>query len=186
MAIQILRKKFTVGQYHQMIESGILTDRDRVELIKGEIVEMSPVGKRHAACVDRLTELFILHLAPKAIIRNQNPIRLSDDSEPQPDLAILRRRDDFYLTGHPKPEDIFLVVEVSDTTVDYDKEVKIPIYAQEGISEVWLLDLNAQAVEVFQQPTSNGYQHMQQFYCGQALIISAFPEVQFTVDQLLG
>lgn len=186
MAIQILRKKFTVFQYHQMIESGILTDRDRVELIKGEIIEMSPIGRRHAACVDRLTELFILHLASKVIVRAQNPIQLSNDSEPQPDLAILRRRDNFYSTGHPKPEDIFLVIEVSDTTVEFDREVKIPLYAQEGISIVWLVDLNAEVVEVFQQPTPNGYQHIQQFYRGQTLTLPAFPEIQFTVDQLLG
>jgi Uma2 family endonuclease len=185
MAVQILRKKFTVSQYHQMIEAGILTDRDRVELIKGEIIEMSPVGRRHAACVDRLTELFVLRLAAKAIVRTQNPIRLSDDSEPQPDLALLRRRDDFYEMGHPKPEDIFLVIEVSDTTAEFDREIKIPTYAEEGITEAWLINLNAQLVEVFQQLTSDGYQRVQQFQYGQTLAVSAFPDIQFNVAQLL-
>lgn len=185
MTVQILRKKFTVHQYHQMIETGILTDRDRVELFKGEIIEMSPVGRRHAACVDRLTELFILRLASKAIVRTQNPIRLSDDSEPQPDLAILRRRDDFYAAGHPQPQDIFLVVEVADTTIDFDREIKIPTYAQEGISEVWLIDLNAQVIEVFQTPTVQGYQNIQRFQSGQILTTPNFSEIQISVDEIL-
>lgn len=169
-----------------MIESGILTDRDRVELIKGEIIEMSPVGRRHAACVDRLTELFVLRLTSKAIVRTQNPIRLSDDSEPQPDLALLRRRNDFYETGHPKPEDIFLVIEVSDTTADFDREIKIPTYAEEGIAEAWLVDLNAQAIEIYQQPTASGYQNKQQLNRGQTITVPGFPNVQFSVEQLLG
>jgi Uma2 family endonuclease len=186
MVVQILRKKFTVGQYHQMLESGILTDRDRVELINGEIIEMSPVGRRHAACVDRLTELFVLRLASRVIVRSQNPIQLSDDSEPQPDLALLRRRNDFYEIGHPQPEDTFLVIEVADTTVNFDREVKIPTYAKEGITEAWLIDINARLVEVFQQPTAGGYQYVQQFQHGQTLTILAFPDVQFEVAQLLG
>lgn len=184
MAVQILRKKFTVGQYHQMIESGILTDRDRVELLNGEIIEMSPVGRRHAACVDRLTELLILQLASRAIVRAQNPIRLSNDSEPQPDIAILRRRDDFYATGHPQPADIFLVIEVADTTIEFDRGIKIPNYAQENISEAWLIDLNA-AVEIFQEPTAQGYLKYQRLQAGQRLTISNFPDVQISVDQIL-
>ncbi len=186
MPVQILRKKFTVGQYHQMIESGILTDRDRVELLKGEIIEMSPVGRRHAACVDRLTELLILRLASKAIVRTQNPIRLSNDSEPQPDIAVLRRRDDFYATGHPQPGDIFLVIEVADTTIEFDREIKVPTYAQENIPAVWLVDLNAEAVEVFQEPTAQGYRNSQRFQGGQLLMVPNFSEVQIGVDQILG
>ncbi len=185
MTVQILRKKFTVGQYHQMIESGILTDRDRVELLNGEIIEMSPVGRRHAACVDRLTELLILRLASKAIVRTQNPIRLSDDSEPQLDIAILRRRDDFYATGHPQPADIFLVIEVVDTTIEFDREIKIPTYAQEQIPIVWLVDLNAEVVEVFQEPTAQGYRNSQRFQAGQMLTIPNFSEIQIGVDQIL-
>lgn len=185
MTVQILRKKFTVSQYHQMIKTGILTDRDRVELLNGEIIEMSPVGRRHAACVDRLTELFVLQLVSKAIVRIQNPIRLSNDSEPQPDIAILKRRDDFYATGHPRPSDIFLVIEVADTTIEFDREIKIPTYAQENIPIVWLVDLNAQVVEVFQEPTVQGYQNCQQFQSGQILTIPNFPEIQIKVEQVL-
>lgn len=185
MTVQILRKKFTVGQYHQMIESGILTDRDRVELLNGEILEMSPVGRRHAACADRLTELLIVQLVGKAIVRTQNPIRLSDDSEPQPDIAVLRRRDDFYAAGHPQADDIFLVIEVADTTIEFDREIKIPTYAQENIPVVWLVDLNAEVVEVFQEPTSQGYRNRQRFQSDQMLTIPNFSETQLGVDQIL-
>jgi Uma2 family endonuclease len=168
-----------------MIESGILTDRDRVELLNGEILEMSPVGRRHAACVDRLTELLIVRLASKAIVRTQNPIRLSNDSEPQPDIAVLRRRDDFYATGHPQPGDIFLVIEVADTTIEFDREIKIPTYAQEQIPVVWLVDLNAEVVNVFQEATAQGYRNSQRFQSGQMLTIPNFSEIQLGVDQIL-
>ncbi|MBE9078966.1 Uma2 family endonuclease [Romeria aff. gracilis LEGE 07310] len=186
MTVQILRKKFTVEQYHRMIESGILTERDRVELLQGEIIEMSPIGRQHAACVDRLNELFVMGLAAKAIIRVQSSIRLNDSSEPQPDLAILQRRSDFYANGHPQPKDIFALVEVSDTTVEFDRSVKVPLYAQDNIAEVWIIDLNAQLIEVCRQPQSTGYQRVQTFRRGQSLAFQAFAEVQFLADRILG
>lgn len=186
MTVQILRKKFTVGQYHQMIESGILTDRDHVELLQGEIIEMSPIGRQHAACVDRLTELFVSGLGFKAIVRVQNPIQLSNNSEPQPDFAILQRRSDFYAGGHPQPEDIFALVEVSDTTVEFDRTIKVPLYAQDRIPEVWIVDLNARAVQVYREPINTGYQQVQTFRHGQTLAFQAFTDVQFTVEQVLG
>ncbi|MCD8488253.1 MAG: Uma2 family endonuclease [Desertifilum sp.] len=186
MTRQILRKKFTVEQYHQMSELGILSDRDRVELIQGEILQISPIGRRHAACVDRLTERLILLLSTKAIIRSQNPIRLSNNSEPQPDIALLRRREDFYAENHPQPDDIFLVIEVSDTTVDFDREIKIPIYAEARIVEVWLIDLNAQQIEVYREPTSQGYQSVQILSREQTITLLAFPEIELSVQQILG
>jgi Uma2 family endonuclease len=185
MNVQILRKKFTVGQYQQMIESGILTDRDHVELLQGEIIEMSPIGRQHAACVDRMTELFVRTLGFKAIVRVQNPIQLSNSSEPQPDLAILQRRSDFYAGSHPQPEDIFALVEVSDTTVEFDRTVKLPLYAQNNIAEVWIVDLNAEAVQVHREPSATNYQKVQTFRRGQLLTFQAFPDAQFTVDQFV-
>ncbi|ESA33788.1 hypothetical protein N836_20085 [Leptolyngbya sp. Heron Island J] len=184
MTVQILRKKFTVGQYHQMIESGILTDRDRVELIQGDIIEMSSVGKRHAACVDRLNELFVLKLATKSLIRVQSPIRLSDNSEPQPDVSILKRRDDFYEGGHPTPTEIWALIEVFDSTIDFDREVKIPIYAQDNISEVWLINLNDSLIECYRQPSSTGYQQLQIFNRGESLTFQSFPNIAVNVDHI--
>jgi Uma2 family endonuclease len=186
VVVQILRKKFTVSQYHQMIESGILTDRDRVELLQGEIIEMSPVGRQHAACVDRLNELLVLGLSTRVIVRVQSPIRLNNNSEPQPDIAILQRRTDFYAEGHPQPEDIFALVEVSDTTVEFDRTIKVPLYAQYRIPEVWIVDLNAQAVQVYREPNSSGYQQVQTFRHGQTLFFQAFTTIQFSTEQVLG
>jgi Uma2 family endonuclease len=186
MTVQILRKKFTVGQYHQMIESGILTDRDRVELVQGEIVEMSPVGRQHEAYIDRLNALFVLGLSTRAIVRVQSPIRLSNNSESQPDVAILQRRPDFYAEGHPKPEDIFALVAVSDTTLEFDRTVKVPLYAQNSIPEVWIVDLNAQVVQVYREPNSSGYQQVQSFRRGQSLMFQAFTTIQFSTEQVLG
>ncbi|MGB6016211.1 MAG: Uma2 family endonuclease [Nodosilinea sp.] len=186
MTVQILRKKFTVGQYHQMIESGILTDRDRVELLQGEIIEMSPVGRQHAACVDRINEFFVLALVSKAIVRVQSPIRLSNNSEPQPDLTVLQRRSDFYAEGHPQSKDVFTLVEVSDTTVEFDRTVKVPLYAQDNIAEVWIVDINAEAVQVYREPRAAVYQQVQTYRRGQSLTLQAFTDIQFFVDQLLG
>jgi Uma2 family endonuclease len=169
-----------------MAEAGILTEDDRVELIRGEIVEMTPIGRRHAACVDRLNEMFILRLAQATIVRVQNPVELDDNSEPQPDLVLLRRRADFYEAGHPQAEDILLLVEVADTTVETDRDVKILLYANSGIAEVWLVDINAQCLEVYRQPSEKGYQIIQKYYRGQTVTIQAFSEVSFTVDEVLG
>lgn len=186
MTVQILRKKFTVGQYHQMIESGILTDQDHVELIQGEIIEMSPVGRHHAACVDRLTELLVLTLCRQALIRVQSPILLSDNSEPQPDISILQRREDFYHAGHPTPDNIFTLIEVSDSTIAFDRDVKVPIYAQEQIPEVWLVNLNDTQVECYRQLIANTYQQFQIFNLGETLNIQAFPDVPIEVNQIFG
>jgi Uma2 family endonuclease len=186
MTVQILRKKFTVGQYHQMIESGILSDRDRVELLQGEIIEMSPIGRQHAACVDRLNELLVRELVGRAIVRVQNPIQLSTRSEPQPDFAILQRRSDFYANGYPQPNEVFALIEVSDSTIEFDRTVKVPIYAKDSIAEVWIVDLNAEAVQIYRDPSAAGYQQLQTFRRGQAISFQAFTDIQFTVDQLLG
>ncbi|MDY7008238.1 MAG: Uma2 family endonuclease [Cyanobacteriota bacterium] len=186
MSVQLLRRLFTVDQYYKMLEAGILTENERVELIRGEIVKMSPIGIHHAACVDRINELFFLRLAKTVTVRVQNPIRLNDNSEPEPDIALLQRRPDFYQTQHPQPEDIFLLIEVSDTTVKYDQEVKIPLYAENNIVEVWLVNLTQKCLEVYRQPTANGYQTVQTFQRGETVTIQALPNVTFTVDEILG
>jgi Uma2 family endonuclease len=186
MTVQLLRRKFTVEQYHKMVESGILTENDRVELIGGEIIEMSPIGTKHAACVNRLVNLLINLLGKRIILAAQNPVALNDNSEPQPDVALLKPRDDFYATAHPQPQDIFLLIEVADSTVIYDRQEKIPLYAQANIEEVWLIDINEQIVEVYQQPTATGYQHIQEFTSAQTLSIKAFPDVNISLDEIFG
>ena len=186
MSVQLLRRKFTVEQYQKMVESGILAEGERVELIRGEIIEMAAIGRRHAAGVNRLVRLFTQLLGDRAIISPQNPVELDDNSAPQPDIALLHPRSDFYEAGHPQPQNIFLLVEVADSTVETDREVKIPLYAEQGIVEVWLVDINAQCVEVYRHPTPTGYQDMQKFQRVQTLVIQAFPDINITIEQILG
>ncbi|MBX9255102.1 Uma2 family endonuclease [Desmonostoc muscorum CCALA 125] len=186
MSVQLLRRKFTVEQYHKMVESGILKEDDRVELIRGDIIEMSPIGTKHAACVRRFNNMLGPRLGNRIIVSVQNPVVLDNNSEPQPDVALLKPRDDFYATAHPQPQDIFLLIEVADSTILYDREEKIPLYAQANIIEVWLVDINQEIVEVYRQPTAAGYQHIQKFTRGQSLTILGFPDVNITVNGIFG
>ncbi len=141
-----------------MAEAGILPEDARVELVEGEIVTMSPVGKRHMAAVKRLMDLlFPLQQARKALLQVQDPLRLSPESEPQPDLALLSYRENFYRDKVPEAEDALLVIEVADTSLDYDLTVKLPLYAKAGIPEVWVVDLVRDRVHVFRKPSGEGY-----------------------------
>lgn len=185
MGIQVVKHRFTVEEYHRMGTAGIFSEDDRVELIEGEIVEMSPIGSRHAACVKRLIRLFDRGVGDRAIVGAQDPIRLGEHSEPQPDLALLRPRPDFYAHAHPGPEDVLLVVEVAETSADYDREVKVPLYARAGIPEVWLVELYAEQIEVYRQPAPHGYQEVQTVRRGQHLSSQTFPELALAVDNIL-
>ena len=176
---EMIRHRFSVEQYHQMIDAGIFAPDDRLELIHGELVKMSPINRRHAAGVDRLLYLLLDRLGQKARCRIQNPITLAD-SEPQPDVAIVRWRDDFYLAGHPTPPDIYWVIEVADTTITYDRGVKVPLYLSAGIPEVWLINLDEDCLEVYRQEKSQILRR------GQSLTPVQFPELVFRVDELLG
>jgi Uma2 family endonuclease len=158
MSIHIARRSFTVDEYERMGELGIISPGERMELIEGEIVEMSPIGERHAACVDALAELLRERLQRTVNIRVQNPLRLDEHSEPQPDIAVLRRRDDFYRSAHPAPADVLLLVEVSDTTLEYDRQVKLPLYARAGVPEVWIVNLPDERVETYSDPSGGAYQ----------------------------
>ena len=169
-----------------MVDAGILSEDDRVELIEGEIVEMTPIGDAHAACVDGLGELFVERLRSVAITRVQGPVRLGLRSEPQPDIALLRRRADRYRTGGPGPENVFLLVEVADTTLAEDRQVKIPLYAAAGIAEAWIVDLKAGRLEVYRRPSALGYRDHIQMRRGDVVTIEAFPDIAFTVDEILG
>ncbi len=148
----------TASEFTRMSEAGIFHEDDRLELIEGEIIEMSPIGRRHAGRVRRLNNLLARMLGEdEALIDAQNPVVLGDFSEPQPDLALLKPRADFYADEHPQPEDVLLLIEVSDTSLAYDRDVKVPTYARYGIPEVWLADLKGAAVEIYRKPTAGGY-----------------------------
>jgi Uma2 family endonuclease len=185
MALQLLKRSFTVEEYHRMAQAGILREDDRVELLEGEILEMTPIGSQHAACVARLTALFA-QVHTKAIVWVQNPIRLSGRSEPQPDLALLRSRPDFYAQTHPGPGDVLLVVEVAETSVEVDRDVKVPLYARAGIPEVWLVDLSGECIEVFHKASPQGYQEVRRVRPGDRLTPRAFPDLDLAAHDLLG
>lgn len=187
MTLQLPKRRlFTVNEYHQMAHTGILGESDRVELLEGELVEMSPIGTRHAACVKRLNNLFSQRLSQRALVSVQDPIHLGERSEPQPDLVLLKPRADFYSQSHPQPRDILLIIEVADTSVDYDRQVKIPLYAQAGIIEIWLLDLVKEFVEVYRQPVAREYTEIQQLQRQQFLSPLTFSDMRVTISELLG
>jgi len=150
------RHLISVDAFHRMGETGILGPRDRVELIDGEIIDMSPIGVLHAAIVARLASYFSQRLGPMGVVWCQNPLRLDDISEPEPDIAILRPRADFYMTAHPGAADVLLVIEVADTSLAYDLGTKVPLYARHGIPEVWVIDAATRQTRVFRRPVSSG------------------------------
>jgi Uma2 family endonuclease len=183
---ELQRRRFTADEYHRMAEAGVLRDDDRVELLDGEIVEMTPIGSRHAACVDRLNVLLHRSLAGHDIVRIQGPVRLDAHSEPQPDLSVLRSRADFYASAHPGPDDVILVVEVADASLTYDREIKVRLYARAGILETWLVDLQNEHVDVFTQPTPQGFRASREIRRGERLTSQALPAASFLVDDMLG
>lgn len=185
MPAQVARL-FTTDEYHRMGTAGILSTHDRVELIGGQVVRMSPIGIRHASCVDRLTALFAARLGKRAIVRVQNPIVLSRMTEPQPDLALLRPREDFYAERHPHPADVLLVVEVTDSSRAYDREVKLPLYARAGIPEAWVIDLGRGVLEVSRKPALRAYRERRELRRGERVALLAFPRLAFRVADMVG
>jgi Uma2 family endonuclease len=184
--IEPKRRRFTIEEYHRMGEAGIFHEGDRVELIEGEIVEMSPIGRVHAATVDRITHAFFKRLGDRAGIRIGGPIVFPDLlSEPQPDVTLLIPRPDFYAGRHPGPGDIVLVVEVMDSSVAFDRGVKLPLYARAGVAEVWLANVNARRIEGHRRPSPDGYGESRVFQPEDAISIQAFADVVFTVRDLL-
>lgn len=151
------RHLISVEEYHQMGEAGILPPDVRMELIEGEIIEMAPIGSRHAGIVNRLTQTLVQALSGKAIVAVQNPVVLSNISEPQPDLAVLHFRDDYYTNAHPLAQDALLVIEVSTSTLHYDRETKLPLYARAGIPEVWIFDVAGKYLEIHRHPDDGRY-----------------------------
>lgn len=186
VAPEVVRFRFTVEEYEQMIATGILTEDDRVELIWGEIVEMSPINVRHAAVVKRLNAYFTTALAGRAIVGIQDPIRLGNDSEPQPDLTLLRPRDDYYASGHPGPEDVWLLVEVADTTLNFDRSVKLPLYAGAGITEVWIVNLADDRIEVYRRPQGDAYRTRRSAAPGEVIAPELFADLSVAVDDIVG
>ncbi|MFP4437895.1 MAG: Uma2 family endonuclease [Chloroflexaceae bacterium] len=186
MAVEITRRRFTVDEYHQMAAAGILTEDDRVELIEGEIVEMSPIGSRHLSCVNRLNELFVELLQRRAHVSVQNPVRLTGYSEPEPELALLKRRTDYYADTVPAANSVLLIVEVADSSIARDRAHKIPQYARSGIPEAWLVNLEEDVIEVYRQPGVAGYTDKRLIERGGTLSPQLLPDITLLVEDVLG
>jgi Uma2 family endonuclease len=152
------RHRLTVRDYQRMGEAGIFHEDDRVELIEGEIVDMAPIGSGHSGQVNRLSNILKLAVGERAIVSVQNPVILGERSAPQPDIVLLRPREDYYATAHPQAQDVLLIIEVADSSLLYDREVKLPLYAKYGIPEVWLVDVIGRHLTIYRGPESDGYQ----------------------------
>ncbi len=180
------KRRFTVAEYYRMADAGILADGERVELIDGEIIQMSPIGDRHGGCVRRGNWFLQRAVGDSAMVSVQSPVRLDTRSEPEPDIALLRWRDDFYSSGHPTPADVLLLVEIADSSRAYDRQIKVPLYARFGIPEVWLAELGPDTVTAYRDPTPDGYRTIQVARRGQRLPIPGFPGLEIAVSDLLG
>lgn len=171
MSIQLAKRLLTVEEYHKMAEVGILDKDDRVELINGEIIEMSPIGKLHVNRVNRITSIFKKLPDEKAILSVQNPVSIAPYSEPEPDISLLEFRADFYEEDLPKAENVLLVIEVADTSLGYDREVKKPLFASAGIPELWIVNIEDEQVEVYKTPQNGDYIHRQDYKRGDTIFI---------------
>ena len=185
MQIEAIRRPFTVAEYDRMVAVGILGKEDRVELIEGEVLKMSPIGDRHMACVDRISALLLPPLLGKAIVRIQGSLSLGDYSKPQPDLILLEYRADYYAPKAAVSGDALLVIEVSDSSVRYDRGHKLKVYARHHIREVWIVDLSTDTLVVFRDPNSGGYQLQLTLQPGEAVAPLAFRDLQLSVSHLL-
>jgi Uma2 family endonuclease len=182
---EVTRRRFTADEYHRMGEAGILREDERVELIEGEIVQMNPIGGRHVRCVNELNWLLGQQIRDGGLrVSIQNPIRLNGGLEPQPDLAVILAAGS--AGSLPGPADVLLVIEVCDTTLAYDRNVKLPLYARAGIREAWIVDLQGKAVERNNDPTEDGFRRTERAGRGRSLASEALPNLTLQANAVLG
>lgn len=178
-------QRISLEEYERMIATGLLTKAEKVELIEGEIVEMSPIGEAHACCVRALNRLFHLNAADSFLVDVQSPLRMGAWSLPQPDVAVLRNTPERYRERHPGPEDTFLVIEVCDSSLDPDLRVKVPLYARCGVAEVWLIDLPGERIHRFRSPREGRWDHSDVVSRGGEVAPAALPALRLQVNDIL-
>ena len=183
---QITKHRVSVTEYYAMVGTGELSENDRVELIEGEVLEMSPIGVRHTGCIRQLIILLSRGNGVDFILDVQNPIRLDDHSEPEPDISVLRLRPDRYINSQPTAADVLLLIEVADSSILYDRNVKIPLYSRMRIPEVWLVNLINDTIEVCTQPVDDSYQTKVVFGRGEIVVSPTLPMIQGEVNQIIG
>jgi Uma2 family endonuclease len=185
MTVEIVRHRFTTDDYFRMVKAGILGKDDRVELIEGEIVEMPPIGSFHSGIVNRLVRLFTPVIGTELVFSPQNPVAAGPDSAPQPDVALLRWRDDEYTDSTPTPGDVLLLIEIAESTLASDQRIKAPLYASAAIQELWIVNLKNASVEVHTEPSEAGYRSIAILRGSDKLSPKAVPSISFTVAELL-
>ena len=185
-ALAPARRRFTVAEYYAMANAGIFSPEERVELLDGDVILMATVLDWHAFVVDWLNENFILSLQGRAQVRIQNPTRLNDYSEPEPDVMLLRRRDDFYRSGHPAPTDVLLLIEVSDSSLSFDFNQKLPRYAAAGIPEVWIINRPDIRIESYSNPAGDEYATVRHYGHDESIAPQAFPDIVLEVNRIIG
>jgi len=185
MSIAAEKRRFTADEYQRMGEAGIFCPDDRVELIDGEVVVMSPIGPRHNACVGSANQSLVRAAGDAAIVLPQGSVRLDFHSEPQPDLVLLKPRADFYASRHAGPADILLVVEIAASSIEYDREVKARVYAKAGVPEYWLVDLNANVVSRYSLPNDGVFRNLEQHRPGESIAPGLLTSCVISVSALL-
>ena len=180
-----VRRRLTADDFDQMCSAGILTADDRVELIDGELIEMPPMGPAYTGIVNRLAEILHPRLGDAAKLRVQSSVRLSSHTQPEPDLAVVKPDPRHYLLRHPRPADILLAIEVADSSLDYDREQKVPRYAVAGIPEVWLVDVAQKQVTVYSAPSSGGYGHSRTVAWAEEIVATRVEGLRLTFEEFL-
>jgi Uma2 family endonuclease len=178
------RHKLSIEDFHAMARAGILNEDDRVELINGELIDMAPIGSLHWSMVARLSTLLVRHAGDLAIVSTQSSLSLPPDSEPQPDIALLRPRSNWYRDALPTAGDVLLLIEVSDTTLAYDRDIKLPLYSRHGVPEVWLFDLQAESTEIHLDPGSHGYRKILRSDRAEVLSPTLLTDVQLSPHEI--
>ncbi len=180
------KRLFTRKEYHAMGKAGIFAPNERVELLEGEIIVMSPAGDRHSACIVRLNRVFAgLNIANRTLVSVQSPVVTSSTSEPEPDFMLLTFRDDLYDFGKPRPQDVLLLIEVADSSLDYDRGIKLPYYASLGIPEVWIANLRNDRIESYTDPSPEGYRASRIYRRGDTISPTSFPDIEIAVSDII-
>ena len=186
MMITPQKHRFNISDWHQMGKQNLFLPDARMELIEGEIIDMVPIGTSHAGCVSWLNHFFVTQVAGSAIVKVQDPVQLGNFSEPQPDLMILRPEPHFYRKRHPTSVDVLLLIEVAESTLNYDRRTKMPLYARYGIVEAWIVNLEQNCIEVYLKPQAAGYQKQHIFQSGEVIIPSQLELIKVSVSAVLG
>ena len=179
-------RRFSVEEYYRMGEAGILTEDERIELIDGCIVVREPANPPHSGGVNRIAQILTTVFRDRAIIAVQNPFKIDEFNHPQPDIAVLRPRNDFYATAHPGGNDTFLLIEVSHTSQAFDQRVKAPLYAHARIREYWIVNIPERLLEIYREPTANGYSQVTRWKPESEVVIQAFPDDVLPVSDIIG